>query len=179
MMNKEGLLKREALFSDLIDAIIDEVNKNMKDKRRRYHRGGYLTILDANSGEVLVSFDFGIMTGNYRRSYFKFSKEKALHLWNNQNVKTSHDVGWQGAVRGAMGIYSFSGCAYSGDVEEAIAITILFLCEVCFFHLKSDVKELVDYYANEVAARNELVSQAMKFVADTNQCENCNLIPGH
>ncbi len=135
--------------------------------------GGYLTILDAETGQILVILACGTMNPEKREKYLHFSQEKALRLFENKDHNTSYEsrdeenLKFAGAIRGEEFIYSFSGP--QEDVDEAICISMFYIFEPSEsnrFWFKGE--KLLNYY-NDVYVRNGFVHKFLSLTRRYNE----------
>lgn len=143
-----------------IKRLLEEANGILPAGMERH--GGYLTILDAKTGQILVVLACGTMSAENREKYLHFSQEKALRLFLNVDHKTSFEsrdvenLKFAGAIRGEEFIYSFSG--HQEDVDEAIAVSMFYIFEPSEDNrMWFRGKELIDYYYDVVSDRNKLI----------------------
>jgi hypothetical protein len=134
--------------------------------------GGYLTILDGETGKVLLILSCGIIPPEKAEKYLEFSQEKAYRLFAHKEHKTSYESKdetnsmFPGAIRGEEGIYSFSG--HQTDVDEAISISAFYLIEPSMkARLHFYGKDLFKHYYHSIPYRNQF---AKPFLDSARRC---------
>lgn len=156
----KNLLPKLADAYNQIKRLLEEANAILPPGMEKH--GGYLTILDAKTGQILVVLACGTMSAENREKYLLSSQEKALRLFLNAGHKTSYEsrdeenLKFAGAIRGEEFIYSFSG--HQENVDEAIAISMFYLFEPSEDNIMwFQGKELFDYYYDDVYVRNKFI----------------------
>lgn len=169
-METNILAPRIANIYNQLNRLLHIANIGLAPDLQRF--GGYLTILDAKDGKVLLVLACGEIPNDKMEKYLNLSMEKALRVFADKEHKTSWDTRdeanakYPGAIKGVEAIYSFSG--HQPDVDEASSISIFYLMEpagedyVCH---PQDTQDLFNYYYQEVAKRNPFVKD---FVRQTN-----------
>ncbi len=157
--SKHLLPKMEDAYSQ-IKRLLECANEILPAGMERH--GGYLTILDAKTGQLLTILAAGTMSPAKNEKYLQFSQEKALRLFANENHKTSYEsrdeenLKFAGAIRGEEFIYSFS-CDQQ-DVDEAICVSMFYLFEPSEDNrMWFRGEELFDYYYDVVSERNKFI----------------------
>ncbi len=160
-MKTTEIIPRLANVCKHFQILIENANENFDEGAKRH--GGYLSILDKDSGLILMVIAIGTIPLEKAEKYKQLSIEKAIRLFNHKNHRTSWDsknekeFQYPGAIKGQEGIYSFSG--HNPDVDEALAIAALYLIEPAGreqARFTSGLK-FFRYYYDEVAQRNYFV----------------------
>ncbi len=107
---------------DLTLRAIEFFNHDLPEEKKR--NGGYITVINAYTGIVVMMLAVGEMDDIRRKKYFEYSVRKGLQLFMYlKTCRTSFEcqhAGFpQGAVYASEYIFSFSG--QESDVDEAIA----------------------------------------------------------
>ncbi len=160
-MKTTEIIPRLANVSKYFAILIENANENFDESKRRF--GGYLTILDKDSGLVLIVIAIGKIPLEKAENYKQLSIENAIRLFNNDKHKTSWESRneknsqFAGAIKGQEGIYSFYG--HNNDVNEALAISALYLIEPAGVESVryTSGMSIFRYYYDEVATRNYFV----------------------
>lgn len=126
------LLKKVEKIYPTIEEIIARANDLLPEEKHR--SGGYLTIRDAKSNEIILVLACGIIPPEKRLKYLRLSQEKGHRLFN----LPGHYSSWEsrnpdnnefgGALKGYRYIYSFSG--HQEEADETISL-------VTFYELES------------------------------------------
>ena len=93
--------------------------------------GGYLCVLEEESGIPALIMKIGFVPADKKKKYFEFAQEKAGRLW----VTHSHQLSFQsrdeksnrygGAIRARNFIFSFSG--FTEEADEALCLILAVL----------------------------------------------------
>lgn len=130
-MENAQLLKKVPKIVACAEWAITWANIMLPEEKRR--SGGYLTIREAESGQIVLILACGKISKEKNEMFLSFSQEKGFRLFKNPNHQTS----WQsrniannefgGALRGRSYIYSFSG--HQEEIDEAICLITFYLLE--------------------------------------------------
>ena len=110
---------------DYVDYIV-RVFTELPDKSARDRRGGYFTVFDRRTMQIVLVVKIGNPAPEESRTYFKYSQEKAERLFISEELVSSYqnrdpDNGkWGGAIKTEDFILSFSGLSELGD--EAVVL---------------------------------------------------------
>lgn len=149
------------------ERLIFLANSVLLPNQKRF--GGYLTILDAQDGKLLLVLACGVVPLEKAEKYRRLSLEKAQRVFENKEHNTSWDTQdeanakYPGAIRGTEAIYSFSG--QKPDVDEAISVSMFYLLEPAELGARCNceaTKKLFLYYYDEVSKRNEFIKPFLK-----------------
>jgi len=130
-MKISEILKKVEKRHETINEIISWANELLPEESRR--TGGYLTIRDARTNQILLILACGFIPQEKISKYLHLSQEKGHRLFNFPE----HNFSWEsrnpannefgGALRGHRYIYSFSG--HQEEIDETISLII-------FYHLE-------------------------------------------
>lgn len=110
----------------LIMNLFLDLPNNPKPERQ----GGYITIVDRETGQILFVCKIGEIEDDAARDYFSFSQEKAgrLMLWpqhvSSWQSRDEKNKQWGGAIKTFEFILSFSGLPELGD--EAVMLLLAY-----------------------------------------------------
>lgn len=160
-MNTNKILIRMNLIYFQINSLIETANLYLPEEDRR--TGGYLTIMDAEKGQIIAVLSVGKIPVEKQDKYLTCSIEKAFRLFEHPEHRTSWEsrddanMQYPGAIRGIEAIYSFSG--HLGDVDEGMSTTTFYLMEPMGKKALPDkeAKIFFNYYYEEVAKRNRFI----------------------
>lgn len=166
-MEAQTLVPRIPNIFIQVNRLLALANSELASDLQRF--GGYLTILDAEDGKVLLVLACGIVPKDKAEKYLQLSMEKATRVFKDKKHNTSWDSRnetnsqYPGAIKGIEAIYSFSG--HQPDVDEAISTSTFLIMEPADNNLRQNSKaseELFSYYYNEVAERNCFIQPFIK-----------------
>lgn len=138
-----ALLKRVEKIHSSINEVISWANELLPEENRR--TGGYLTIRDAKTNQILLILACGLIPQEKISKYLHLSQEKGHRLFNFP----AHSFSWEsrnpannefaGAIRGVRYIYSFSG--HQEEIDEVIDLITFYQLEFAtmFYSNKLDV----------------------------------------
>ncbi len=118
----------EALANDLIYYANDFLNHNNKLLPNPKRNGGYLVVMDAKNGEIILLMAIGSFSTQKTEKYLNYAIGKAQQLFRHRN---EHRLSFQSALtekftQGAIQIgdyiWSFSG--HLSGVDEAISAVL-------------------------------------------------------
>lgn len=162
-MEAHDLVARIPGIFEQVNRLLALANENLELERQRF--GGYLTVLDANDGKVLLVLACGFVPKDKTEKYYRLSIEKAKRVFVDKQHNTSWDSRdeansqYPGAIRGVEGVYSFSG--HQSDVDEAISASVFYLAESTE-RISEKTQSLFDFYYQEVAERNQFIRPFIK-----------------
>lgn len=103
-----------------------------KDNLNPEKKGGYLTIVDKKTAEIILIYKVGRIAPEKVAKYFKISQQKADQLYLNPDLVSSWQMrdpekGWYGgAISTEKLIFSFSGLSEHGDEYVVTSIALMF-----------------------------------------------------
>lgn len=125
------MLKRVEKIHSSINEIISWANELLPEESRR--TGGYLTIRDAKTNQILLILACGLIPQEKISKYLHLSQEKGQRLFSFP----THSFSWEsrnpannefgGAIRGVRYIYSFSG--HQEEIDEVIDLITFYQLE--------------------------------------------------
>jgi hypothetical protein len=127
MRNHRRIFERAGLIQASIIDLIGYYNSRLKKNFGEPRTGGYLVVMDAETGEIVLVMAVGEFPAEKAEKYWRFAIGKAAQLFQHRtrdltSFESNSEEFPQGAVLIADYIWSFSG--HEAEVDEAIMATV-------------------------------------------------------